>query len=61
MNEKTKIKTLEMVRRIRDELAEEVKGKSHSEIIDFYVNAGKLARQEAKRHREGQRQPESCH
>ena len=60
MNEKTEIETLEMVRRIRDELAEELKGKSRSEIIDFYVNAGKLARQETKRHRETQPQTEFC-
>jgi hypothetical protein len=59
MNEETEIETLEMVRRIRDELAEELKGKSRSEIISFYVNAGKLARQEAKPHRNTQPQTES--
>ena len=59
MNEKTEIEALEMVRRIRDELTEELKGKSRSEIIDFYVNAGELARQETKRHRERQLQTES--
>lgn len=59
MNEKTEIEALEMVRRIRDELTEELKGKSRSEIIEFYVNAGELARQETKRHRERQLQTES--
>jgi len=59
VNEKTEIEALEMVRRIRDELTEELKGKSRSEIIDFYVNAGELARQETKRHRERQLQTES--
>ena len=59
MSEKTEIEALEMVRRIRDELTEELKGKSRSEIIDFYVNAGELARQETKRHRERQLQTES--
>jgi hypothetical protein len=59
VNEKTEIEALKMVRRIRDELTEELKGKSRSEIIDFYVNAGELARQETKRHRERQLHTES--
>ena len=62
MNEKTELEALEMVRRIRDELTEELKGKSRSEIIDFYVNAGELARQGTKhrRQRQSQQSSSSC-
>jgi hypothetical protein len=52
MREETEIKSVEMVRRIRDELADILKGKSHAEIIEFYRKAGDAARQQ-RRHREG--------
>jgi len=38
-----------MVRRIRDELAEILKEKSHAEIIAFFKKAGDIVREEAKR------------
>ena len=38
-----------MVRRIRDELARELAGKSEVEIIAFYRKAGEAARESAKR------------
>jgi hypothetical protein len=37
-----------MVRRIRDELARELAGKSEAEIIAFYSKAGNAAREAAK-------------
>ncbi len=48
MGEKTKIKTVEMVRRIRDGQAEMLAGKSNAEIIAFFRKAGEAACQEAK-------------
>ena len=36
MSEKIEIRSVEMVRRIREELADFLKGKSHSEIIEFF-------------------------
>jgi hypothetical protein len=49
MKEETEIKSVEMVRRIRDELADILKGKSHAEIIEFFKKAGEVARVEANR------------
>jgi hypothetical protein len=49
MNEKIEIQSVKMVRRIRDELAEILKEKSHAEIIAFFKKAGDIAREEAKR------------
>jgi hypothetical protein len=49
MSEKTEIRSVEMVRRIRQELADILKGKSHSEIIEFFKKAGDVARKECKR------------
>ena len=47
---KTKpIRAVEMARRIRDELARELAGKSEAEIIAFYSKAGNAAREGAKR------------
>ena len=47
---KTKpIRAVEMVRRIRDELAHELAGKADAEIIAFYSKAGNAAREAAKR------------
>jgi len=59
MIEKIEIRSVEMVRRIRDELAEALKGKSHDEIIEFFKKAGEAARLDAKRRRRIQPQSES--
>jgi len=59
MNEKIEIRSVEMVRRIRAELADILKGKSHAEIIDFFKKAGDGAREECKRRRGIQPQAES--
>lgn len=47
MAEKTRIKAVEMVRRIRDEQAKMLVGKTRAEIIAFFGMAGEAARQEA--------------
>jgi hypothetical protein len=52
MSEKNEIRSLEMVRRIRDEMAIVLEGKSHAEIIAFFQKAGDIARQEASRPKE---------
>ena len=52
MNERNEIRSVEMVRRIRDEMATIFEGKYHAEIIAFFKKAGDAARQEAKRRRE---------
>ncbi len=49
MAETKKIRAVEMVRRIRDELARELAGKSEAEIIAFYRKAGDAARESARR------------
>jgi len=49
MAEKTRIKAVEMVRRIRDEHARLLEGKSEAEIIGFFREAGEAARREAKK------------
>jgi hypothetical protein len=59
MNEKNEIRSVEMVRRIRDEMASILKGKSHGEIIAFFKKAGDIARQEARRRRKIEPQTES--
>ncbi len=47
---KTKpIRAIDMVRRIRDELARELAGKSETEIIAFYNRAGDAARTAAEK------------
>jgi hypothetical protein len=46
MSEKIEIHAVEMVRRIRDELADMLKDKSHPEIIEFFKNAGDAAHKE---------------
>ena len=40
MEEKTGIHAVELVRRIRDEQAKLLEGKSNNEIIDFFREAG---------------------
>jgi hypothetical protein len=49
MAETNKIRAVEMVRRIRDELARELAGMSEAEIIAFYRKAGDAARASAGR------------
>jgi hypothetical protein len=49
MAETTQIRAVDMVRRIRDDLAHELAGKSEAEIIAFYKRAGDAARQSVKR------------
>jgi hypothetical protein len=51
MAETKQIPAVEMVRRIRDELARELAGKSEAEIIAFYRRAGDGARESAGRGR----------
>jgi hypothetical protein len=51
MGEKTQIRAIEMVRRIRDEQAQMLAGKSKAEIIAFFRKAGEAALQEAKQRR----------
>ena len=48
MKEKIQIKAVDMVRRIRDEQAKMLTGKSKPEIIAFFKKAGEDARQGAK-------------
>lgn len=59
MSEKIEVRSVEMVRRIRDELADVLKDKSRAEIIEFFKKAGDVARKEAKPHEEIQPQTES--
>jgi hypothetical protein len=59
MNEKNEIRSVEMVRRIRDEMASILEGKSHAEIIAFFKKAGDVARKEAQRQRKIEPQTES--
>jgi len=49
MAETKEIRAVEMVRRIRDELARELAGKSEAEIIAFYRKAGDAARESVRR------------
>ena len=49
MAEKIQIKAIEMVRRIRDEQARALSGRSNNEIIAFSKKAGETARRKAKR------------
>ena len=49
MVETKSIRAVEMVRRIRDELARELAGKSEAEIIAFYRRAGDAARESARK------------
>jgi hypothetical protein len=47
MEEKTEVKAIELVRRIRDEQGELLTGKSPEEIIEFFHQAGAAAREKA--------------
>lgn len=50
MDEKTNIRCVELVRSIRDAQARQLSGKSNAEIIEFFRQAGKRARQYAQQH-----------
>lgn len=50
MDEKTNIRCVELVRSIRDAQARRLSGKSNAEIIEFFRQAGKRARQYAQQH-----------
>ncbi|MHC1741733.1 MAG: hypothetical protein AB9873_01725 [Syntrophobacteraceae bacterium] len=58
MAEKIQIKAVEMVRRIRDEQARMLAGRSKAEIMAFFRKAGEAARQEAKERQPAQQQPQ---
>ena len=49
MDATKQIRAVEMVRRIRDELARELAGKSEAEIIAFYRKAGDAASESTRR------------
>ena len=51
MAENTEIRAVEMVRRIRDEQATMLTGKSNAEIIAFFKEAGEAARLQAQSQR----------
>ena len=48
MAETNQIRAVDMVRRIRDELARELAGKSEAEVMAFYNKAGEAARERAR-------------
>jgi len=58
MDETTPIRAVEMVRRIRDDLAREWADKSPAELVAILNRAGAVAREEAQRHIEVRRQTE---
>jgi len=59
MSRKNEIRSVEMVRHIRDEMAASLEGKSQAEIIAFFKKAGDVARKKAKRRRKMELQTES--
>jgi len=59
MSKKNEIRSVEMVRCIRDEMAASLEGKSHAEIIVFFKRAGDVVRKEAKRRKKTELQTES--
>jgi len=59
MAEKIQIKAVEMVRRIRDEQAKLLAGKSDAEIIAFFRKAGQAARRKARKRQPAQRRRHS--
>jgi len=48
MERKTEIHAVELVRRIRDEQAKLLKGKSDEEIIELFRKAGEAAKRRAR-------------
>jgi hypothetical protein len=59
MSRKNEIRSVEMVRHIRDEMAASLEGKSHAEIIAFFKKAGDAARKETERRKKTEFQKES--
>jgi len=51
MEQKTDIHAVELVRRIRDEQAKLLQGKSDQEIIEFFRKAGEAAKRLARARR----------
>jgi len=51
MTETEPIRAMEMVRRIRDEQARQLEGKSDDEVIAFFRSAGEAARKAAHERR----------
>jgi hypothetical protein len=47
--EKNEIRAVELVRRIRDEQAALLAGKSDTEVLEFFRQAGQAAREEAQK------------
>ncbi len=50
---KNDIRAVEMVRRIRDEQAALLMGKSEAEVLEFFRKAGEVAREDARRRASG--------
>jgi hypothetical protein len=46
---KNDIRAVEMIRRIRDEQAALLMGKSEAEVLEFFRKAGEVAREDARR------------
>jgi hypothetical protein len=57
--EKREIRAVEMVRRIRDEQAAALAGKSEAEVLEFFRKAGEAARDDARKRAAAQ--PEAAH
>ena len=47
--EKSEIRAVEMVRRIRDEQAASLADKSEAEVLEFFRKAGEAAREDARK------------
>ena len=57
MKEKIQIKAVDMMRRIRDEQAQMLAGKSKSEIMTFFKSGGEAVRKKVKSRQSTQSQP----
>ena len=49
MDEKTDIKAVDMVRKIRDQQAADLRGKSDEKIIEYFRTFGKIRRKPTRR------------
>jgi len=58
MADKLQIKAVDMVRRIRDDQAQMLAGKSKAELIEFFTKAGEAIRKNVKRRQTKQIQPQ---
>ncbi len=54
--EKSEIRAVEMVRRIRDEQAASLADKSEAEVLEFFRKAGEAAREDARKRAAAQAQ-----